>query len=155
MRKLLSLILVITLVSCQKEIETSEEFATRTNRVTRLTNDDKLAITVDFNYNPVTSFVQINRYDWVDGQQVLIDQTSPIIRHSSTVWSRNFTYTGFPYRGTVQVIVKDSIGTRPIYEKWMNLTNQNGDVISLDTAFAQSGWAGGNKILDVVPKHYQ
>lgn len=147
--------LVLALVSCQKEIETPEEFATRTNRVTRLTNDDKLAITVDFNFNPVTSFVQIKRYDWVNGQQVLVDEVSPTIRYSSTVWSRNFTYTGFPYKGTVQVVVKDSIGTAPIYEKWMNLTNQNGDVVNLDTAFAKSGWAGLNKILDVVPKHYQ
>lgn len=156
MKKLTILLLSLVILSCQKEIETQEQFLTRTNQSPlRMQDGDKLAVTVDMQFKPHTTYAYINRYDSVNGQQILADRDSFVIQPGSQHWTRNFKYTTFPYKGRIQVIVRDSLNIGP-YEKWMTLTNADGTVISYDTcAYAKSGWVGLCKVIDAVPKHYQ
>lgn len=157
MKQFIVALLMLTFASCQKEIETQQEFLTRTNQnlqPARMQDGDKLAVTVDMVFKPHTTFAYINRYDSINGQQILVDQDSFVIQSSAQQWTRNFKYTIFPYRGRIEVIVQDSLNNS--YTKWMTLTNADGTVISYDTcSYAKSGWVGQCKILDAVPKHYQ
>lgn len=159
MMKLLSLLLAATLFSCQKEIETQDEFLMRTDRVTqsqRFLDGEKLAVSVDFvvNPEPVTAF--IHRYDSINSQPVLVESDTFRIPAGYGQWSRYLRPTGFPYRGNLQVkIMRDTTGL-VTYERWVTLTNASGLIINLDTtAQAVPGHAGTSHIMDVVPKHYQ
>jgi len=156
MKYILLLAAVLTFASCQKEIETQEQFLARTGNFLRMQDNDKLAVTVDFYSNPQTVTAYINRYDSIAGQQVLVDRDTFRINGQPVEWTRNFRYTGFQYKGRLQVtVLADTVGVPP-YEKWMTLTNANGQVVNLDTTSNPlSGWAGRSKIMDVVPKHYQ
>ena len=107
-------------------------------------------------YEPMT--VRITHWEYQNGHtpMVVTGVTTMPIGRMPDVYLIHDKPTGFTYTGNMQVdIIQDSLNVIK-YSRTVMLTDSLGWTINWDTtATNQNGWVGQNRIIDVIPKHYQ
>lgn len=177
MKKLLSLMVMMSLIvmSCQKEPELQKsEDNNSGGTVVNLSSIPpsisarihiptqpqtvmfKTRVSTNQVYEPMT--VRITHWEYQNGHtpMVITGVTTMPISRMSGVYLIHDKPTGFTYTGNMQVdIIQDSLNVIK-YSRTVMLTDSIGWTVNWDTtAYNQSGWVGQNRIIDVIPKHYQ
>lgn len=107
-------------------------------------------------YEPMT--VKITHWVYQNGHtpMVIAGTTTRAIGRMPGVYLIHDIPTGFSYTGNMQVdIIQDSLNVIK-YSRTVMLTDSLGWTVNWDTtANNQQGYVGQNRIVDVIPKHYQ
>jgi hypothetical protein len=172
MKKLLTLMAVVLLgfTSCQKETLNKPEDKSNTNldnippsitaRINILQQSQTVYFATKVNtnqvYEPMT--VKIIHWDYNNGHTPMIvtGRDSFQINRMPGIYIQHMRNTGFTYTGNMEVkIYQDSLNLLK-YSRTVMLTDSLGWTVNWDTtAHNQYGWVGQNRIVDVLPKHYQ
>ena len=180
MKKLLSLMVMMSLVvmSCQKSSELSKpednnssggnpvivnlnsippSISARIHIPTQpQTVMFKTRVSTNTVYEPMT--VKITHWDYQNGHtpMVITGRDSFIINRMPGVYLIHDRPTGFTYTGSMEVKIYQDSTNLLKYSRTVMLTDSLGWTVNWDTtANNQYGWVGQNRIIDVLPKHYQ
>lgn len=116
----------------------------------------KTRVSTNTVYEPMT--VRITHWVYQNGHtpMVIAGTTTRSIGRMPGVYLIHDIPTGFSYTGNMQVdIIQDSLNLVK-YTRTVMLTDSLGWTVNWDTtANNQQGYVGQNRIVDVIPKHYQ
>lgn len=116
----------------------------------------KTRVSTNTVYEPMT--VRITHWVYQNGHtpMVIAGTTTRSIGRMPGIYLTHDKLTGFTYTGSMQVdIIQDSLNLVK-YSKTVMLTDSLGWTVNWDTtANNQQGYVGQNRIVDVIPKHYQ
>lgn len=116
----------------------------------------KTRVSTNTVYEPMT--VRITHWEYQNGRtpMIITGVTTMPIGRMPGVYLIHDIPTGFSYTGNMQVdIIQDSLNLVK-YTRTVMLTDSLGWTVNWDTtANNQQGYVGQNRIVDVIPKHYQ
>lgn len=167
-------VVFIGFTSCQKDSELTAPAEEQQTIVRDGTQPGSLSANMRINtvQNPLKLAVQISEYNQFEKMTVKLTKwdynnghTPMIITGTKTYNIRdiainqfymNRNYSDFSYTGAMQVdIIQDSLNLVK-YTRTVMLTDSLGWTVNWDTtANNQQGYVGQNRIVDVIPKHYQ
>lgn len=116
----------------------------------------KTRVTTNQVYEPMT--VKITHWDYQNGHtpMVITGRDSFTINRMPGVYLIHDKPTGFSYTGSMEVKIYQDSTNLLKYSRTVMLTDSLGWTVNWDTtANNQYGWVGQNRIIDVIPKHYQ